>query len=409
MLLPAEGVIFTALAGSGITQATTKSTPPAFLSTASVLYEYPSPAAVYGSSPFTEQGWHNLRAVPMSRSPAACISRAQSIRRVRVLAIVLLGWAAFANQSAAEDTLPSWNDGPSKSAIIEFVAKTTTAGGSDFVRPAERIAVFDNDGTLWCEQPVYFQFMFVLDRVKALAPQHPKWREQEPFASVLKGDTKAALASGQKGMLDMMAVTHTGMTTEEFEQIVKQWIATAKHPKYNRPYTELVYQPMLELLAYLRANGFKTYIVSGGGTEFMRPWTERVYGIPPEQVVGSRGRLKFEIRDGRPVLLKLPEIDLIDDHAGKPIGIQTQIGRRPIFAFGNSDGDQQMLQWTATGSGPRFMGIVHHTDDEREVAYDRKSHIGTLDKALDEAKQKHWTVVDMKAEWKTVFADAAKN
>jgi phosphoglycolate phosphatase-like HAD superfamily hydrolase len=279
----------------------------------------------------------------------------------------------------------------------------TTEGGPEFVPPAERVAVFDNDGTLWAEQPMYFQLAFALDRVKALAPQHPEWIAKEPFASLLKGDVKGALAGGERAMLEILMATHAAMTTEEFEGIVKDWLATAKHPRFKRPYNEVVYQPMLELLAYLRANGFKTFIVSGGGVEFMRAWVEKVYGIPPEQVVGSMGKQKFELRDGKPVLLKLPAVDFVDDKEGKPIGIQKFIGRRPIFAFGNSDGDLQMLQWTAAGSGPRFMGLVHHTDAEREWAYDRKSHIGKLDKALDEANAKRWTVVDMKRDWKRVF------
>jgi len=267
----------------------------------------------------------------------------------------------------------------------------------------ERIAVFDNDGTLWAEQPLYFQLVFALDRVKALAPQHPEWKDKEPFASLLKGDLKGALAGGEPAIFQIVMATHTGMTTEEFEKTVTDWIATARHPKTKRPYTEMVYQPMLELLAYLRANGFKTFIVSGGGIEFMRVFSEQVYGIPPEQVIGSSGKLKFELRDGKPVLVKLPELNFIDDKAGKPVGIQQHIGRRPILAFGNSDGDLQMLQWTAAGRGARFMGLVHHTDAEREWAYDRNSHIGKLDKALDEANAKGWTVVDMKDDWKQVF------
>jgi phosphoglycolate phosphatase-like HAD superfamily hydrolase len=305
--------------------------------------------------------------------------------------------------AAATDALPSWNDTATKQAIVAFVEKVTKEGSADFVPQAERIATFDNDGTLWSEQPLYFQFLFVIDRVKALAPQHPEWKEKEPFASVLKGDMKAVAAAGEKGALAMLAATHTGMTTEEFTKTVTDWITTAKHPKTGRLYTEMVYQPMLELLVYLRANGFKTFIVSGGGIEFMRPWTERVYGIPPEEVVGSSGKLKFEMRDGKPVLVKLPEVDLIDDKEGKPVGIQSHIGRRPLMAFGNSDGDLQMLQWTTAGSGARFALIVHHTDAERETAYDRDSHIGKLDKGLDEAAAKGWTVVSMKDDWKTIY------
>jgi phosphoglycolate phosphatase-like HAD superfamily hydrolase len=307
--------------------------------------------------------------------------------------------------SAQTDPLPSWNDGAAKKSITDFVARVTAAVGADFVPVEERIAVFDNDGTLWAEQPVYFQLAFALDRVKALAPQHPEWKTKEPFKSVLANDTKALAAAGEKGMLQLVAATHAGMTVEEFHKAVLDWTATARHPRFDRPYTELVYQPMLELLAYLRANGFKTFIVSGGGVEFMRPWVEKVYGIPPEQVVGSSGVVKFEPgADAKPVLRKLAKMEFVDDAAGKPVGINRFIGRRPIFAFGNSDGDLQMLQWTAAGGRARFMGIVHHTDAEREWAYDRKSHVGKLDKALDEGTAKNWTIVDMKRDWKKVFA-----
>ena len=314
---------------------------------------------------------------------------------------VLLSSVAF-----AADPLPSWNDGPAKQSIINFVKKVTKAGSPDFVPLPERIATFDNDGTLWSEQPMYFQAFFIFDRIKALAPQHPEWSDKEPFASILKGDLKSALAGGEHSVAALLAAAHAGMTTEEFEKSVTDWITTAKHPKTGKLYTEMVYQPMLELLAYLRANDFKTFIVSGGGIEFMRPWTERVYGIPPEQVVGSSGGLKFEMRDGVPVILKTPELVLNDDKEGKPVGIQRHIGRRPIAAFGNSDGDLQMLQWTAAGKGPRFCLYVHHTDAEREVAYDRESHIGKLDKGLDEAAAKGWTVVSMKDDWKTVLPAA---
>ena len=317
-----------------------------------------------------------------------------------VLFCVLMSTTGVAQ---SRDPLPSWNDGAARKAIIAFVEKVTRKGSADFVSPEERIATFDNDGTLWSEQPMYFQMLFSLDRVKVLAPQYPEWKTTEPFASLLRGDVKGALASGQKAMLEIVMAAHAGMTTEEFEKIVKDWIATAKHPTTKRPYTEMVYQPMLELLAYLRANGFKTFIVSGGGIEFMRPWTERVYGIPPEQVVGSSIKTKFEMVNGRPVLIRLPEINFIDDGRGKPIGINEHIGRRPIAAFGNSDGDLQMLQWTAAGSGPRFCLFVHHTDAAREWAYDRTSHIGKLDKGLDHAAQRGWTVVDMKKDWKRMF------
>jgi len=315
-----------------------------------------------------------------------------------VFALLMLASTAF-----AADPLPSWNDGATKQGIIAFVGKVTKDDSPDFAPVPERIATFDNDGTLWAEQPMYFQLLFALDRVKALAPQHPEWKTKEPFASLLKGDVKGALAGGEPAIFQIVMTTHAGMTTAEFDKIVTDWITTAKHPKTKRLYTEMVYQPMLELLAYLRANGFKTYIVSGGGIEFMRPWMEKVYGIPPEQVIGSSIKTQFTMQNGRPVLMRLPGIDFIDDKSGKPVGINKFIGRRPIFAFGNSDGDQQMLEWTAGGRGLRFMGLVHHTDAEREWAYDRKSSIGRLDKALDEATAKGWTVVDMKKDWKTIF------
>ncbi|WP_283950765.1 HAD family hydrolase [Pedosphaera parvula] len=309
-------------------------------------------------------------------------------------------------RSRAADALPSWNDGAAKQAIIQFVTDVTTAGGRKFVPAAERIATFDNDGTLWVEQPMYTQFVFALDRVKTLAPQHPEWKTNEPFASILKGDRKALMATGEKGLVELIMASHAGMTTAEFESLVRDWLAKAQHPRFKRPYTELAYQPMLELLAYLRANDFKTYIVSGGGVEFMRPWTENVYGVPPEQVIGSTVKTKFELRDDKPALMRLPEVDFIDDKAGKPVAINKFIGRRPIFAFGNSDGDLEMLQWTAAGDGARFEGLVHHTDAEREYAYDRNSSIGRLDKALDEARERGWVVVDMKRDWKRVFGES---
>lgn len=317
-----------------------------------------------------------------------------------VLVALILAAPAMAR---AGDSLPSWNDGAAKQSIVAFVEQVTKTGSPDFVPEAERIAVFDNDGTLWAEQPLYFQLIFAIDRVKALAPQHPEWKTTEPFASLLKGDLKAALAGGDRAMLEIVMATHAGMTTAEFEQIVAEWIATARHPTTGRPYTEMVYQPMLELLAYLRANGFKTYIVSGGGIEFMRPWIAQVYGIPPEQVIGSSIKVKYELRDGKPVLLRLPEIDFIDDKAGKPVAINRFIGRRPIAAFGNSDGDLQMLQWVTAGNGPRFCLLVHHTDAEREWAYDRDSSIGRLADGLDEATQHGWTVVSIKDDWNRVF------
>jgi len=305
---------------------------------------------------------------------------------------------------AQTDGLPSWNDGPVKRSILDFIARTTAPGGPDFVPEPERIACFDNDGTLWTEQPIYVQIAFAVDRVKTMAPQHPEWRTREPFRSVLADDRAALAAVGEKGFLEIMAATHTGHTTEEFTKAVVEWLATARHPRFQRPYTELVYQPMLELLALLRAHRFKTFIVSGGGIEFMRPWTERVYGIPPEQVVGSSGVTRYELRpDGTPVLLKEPRIQFVDDGPGKAEGINQFIGRRPVFAFGNSDGDQQMLEWTAAGSGARFMGLVHHTDAVREYAYDRPSLVGQLDKAWDEALRRHWTIVDMKNDWKVIY------
>jgi hypothetical protein len=325
-----------------------------------------------------------------------------------VFTLVLL--LVFANAATAQtiDSLPSWNDGNAKQSIIAFVAKVTEQGSPDFVRPAERIAVFDNDGTLWAEQPMYFQVLFALDRVKALAPQHPEWKTQEPFASLLKGDVKGALADGMKSVVEIIMATHAGMNTVEFEQTVKDWISTAKHPTTKRPYTDMVYQPMLEVLTYLRANGFKTFIVSGGGIEFMRPWSEIVYGVPPEQVIGSSIRVKFEMHEGTPVLIRLPELDFFDDKEGKPVAIHQQIGRRPIAAFGNSDGDLQMLQWTTAGKGLRFALYVHHTDAEREWAYDRESSFGRLDKGLNEAKAEGWTVVDMKQDWKLIYPHEKK-
>jgi phosphoglycolate phosphatase-like HAD superfamily hydrolase len=300
--------------------------------------------------------------------------------------------------------LPSWNEGAAKQAIISFVGRVTESGGADFVPQAQRVAAFDNDGTLWAEQPIYFQLAFALDAIKRMASAHPEWANKEPFKAVLEGDQKTIAASGEHGLLEIVAATHSGMSTEAFAASVDDWLKHAEHPRFKRLYTELAYQPMLELLDYLRANGFKTFIVSGGGVEFMRCFADRVYGIPPEQVVGSSGAVKFEIdSDGKASLIKEPKIEFIDDGPGKPVGINRFIGRRPIFAFGNSDGDQQMLEWTASGDGPRFMGLVHHTDAEREWAYDRTSQIGKLDKALDEATARGWTVADMKKDWKEIF------
>jgi phosphoglycolate phosphatase-like HAD superfamily hydrolase len=326
---------------------------------------------------------------------------------LRASAVVLATGVLSATGTKAQTPstpLSSWNDSPSKQAIQDFVARVTKEGGADYVVPEQRIATFDNDGTLWSEQPMYFQLAFALDRVAALAPKHPEWKTTQPFKAVLEHDMAALGAAGEKGTLEIVAATHSGITTDAFTKIVTDWISTARHPRFERPYNELIFQPMVELLNYLRANGFKTFIVSGGGIEFMRPWVEKAYGIPPEQVVGSSGVTKLQIgADGKPELMKEPAVEFVNDGPGKPVGINRFIGRRPIFAFGNSDGDLQMLQWTAAGGGARFMGLVHHTDAEREYAYDRKSSFGRLDKALDEANAKGWTVADMKSDWRTMF------
>ena len=345
-----------------------------------------------------------------SRFSASSASSCSTLRTTAVkqnllktLSLATIVATMIAASIRAADPLASWNDTAPKQAITALVERVTKLGSADFVPPAERIAVFDNDGTLWSEQPMYFQLAFALDRVKALAPQHPGWKKREPFKSALAGDFKTLAAGGEHALIELIMGTHAGMTTADFERIVKDWIGTARHPRTGKLYTEMVFQPMVELLAYLRANGFKTFIVSGGGIEFMRPWTERVYGIPPEQVVGSSIKTRYEVRDGQPVMVRLPELNFIDDKAGKPVGIQEHIGRRPIMAFGNSDGDFQMLEWTTGGKGPRFALIVHHTDADREWAYDRESHIGKLDKGLDEAPKRGWTVVNMKNDWKRVF------
>lgn len=305
--------------------------------------------------------------------------------------------------TAQTDPLLSWINGATKSRIVAFVEAVTKPGGKDFVPPAERIAVFDNDGTLWSEQPVYFQLAFALDRVRELAPRHPEWKTTEPFRSVLAGDMAGVAAGGEKALLQIIAASHAGNTSEEFGQIVSHWLATARHPGFKRPYDQLVFQPMLELLDYLRANGFRTYIVSGGGIEFMRVFAERVYGVPPEQVIGSSIETEYQVRGGRPVIVRLPEIDFLADKAGKPVAIHKFIGRRPIAAFGNSDGDFQMLEWSTSGPGRRLGVIVHHTDAEREFAYDRDSHVGRLARGLDEAASRGWTVVDMKNDWNRVY------
>ena len=321
-------------------------------------------------------------------------------KRTLVWVLTLVSMSVCADSAIAQgnEPLPSWTDSKAKQSILSFVRKATTPGSPDFVPVADRIATFDNDGTLWAEKPLYFQLFFAIDRVEELAPLHPEWKTQEPFASLLKGDVKAALAGKEKSAVELVMATHAGMTTAEFEKIVKDWIATARHPETKRLYTEMVYQPMLELLAFLRAHDFKTFIVSGGGIEFMRPWAEAVYGIPPEQIVGSSIKTRFEMRDDGPVLVRLPDVNFIDDKDGKPVGINSHIGRRPVMAFGNSDGDLQMLQWTTAGKGPRFGLVVHHTDAKREFAYDKGAT-----KALKEAQAKGWTVVDMKRAWKVIY------
>ncbi len=328
--------------------------------------------------------------------------------RHRAVSVCALVSAIIAVRTAPADdgtALRSWNNTGPRREIVDFVERVTTEGSDDFVPVPERVAVFDNDGTLWCEQPLYFQLFFALDRVNSLASEHPEWQTQQPFAAIIANDREALAKLTEHDIATILAATHSGMTTAEFAAVASAWLQTARHPVYNRPYTELVYQPMLELLGYLRANGFKTFIVSGGGIDFLRVFAEEVYGIPPEQVIGSSSKTKFEMRDGQPVLVKLPEIGSIDDKEGKPINIHLHIGRRPVMAFGNSDGDLQMLQWTTAAAGPQFGLLVHHTDAEREYAYDRGSHIGKLDKALDVARERGWTVVDMQADWKTVFAE----
>ncbi|MBS0205485.1 MAG: haloacid dehalogenase-like hydrolase [Planctomycetes bacterium] len=327
-----------------------------------------------------------------------------------ILAASFVGMLTIAaTLTCAADPLPSWNDGPAKKSLVDFVEKVTNAGSPDFVPVAGRIATFDNDGTLWCEKPMPVQLYFALDRVKGLASQHPEWKNKGPFAFLLNGDLKTAAAGGERSLMELVMATHTGMTTVEYERIVKDWIATAKHPTTGKRFVDMTYQPMLELLAYLRANGFKNYIVSGGGIEFMRPWAEAAYGIPPEQVIGSSVKTKFELRDGQPVIVRLPELNFIDDKEGKPVAINLHIGRRPIAAFGNSDGDLQMLQYTGAGDRARFCLYVHHDDAAREYAYDRTDHLAKLDKGLDAAAAKGWTVVSMKNDWKTVFPAAQED
>jgi hypothetical protein len=325
-------------------------------------------------------------------------------RRAAITGLAYLGLVLTSPAFAQNDPLPSWNVGAAKAAIVDFVGRVTREGGPDFVPVEQRIAVFDNDGTLWSEQPMYFQAAFMLDRIRAMAKDHPEWKQMQPYKAVLDGDIKS-IAADQKSLLQLVAATHSGISVAAFAALVEDWTKTARHPQFDKPYVELVFQPMLELLTYLRANGFKTFIVSGGGVEFMRPWVPQVYGIPPEQIIGSSGKTEFRLNDGKPVIFKLPEVEFIDDGPGKPVGINRFIGRRPIFAAGNSDGDLQMLQWTTLAEGPRFGLLVHHTDAAREWAYDRKSAFGKLDKALDEAPSRGWTVVDMKSDWKVIYPE----
>ena len=321
-----------------------------------------------------------------------------------ILMSALIALASLAEARA--DDLPSWTDGPVKQAVVEFVTAATTEGSPGWIAPTDRIATFDNDGTLWAEKPMYFQAMFVMDRVRALAPEHPDWATTQPFKAVLEGDMHALAEAGQKGLMELVAATHSGMTADEFEAIVKDWIATARHPTLDRPYTSAIYAPMVELLAYLRANGFETWIVSGGGIDFMRPWVEGAYGIPPQQVIGSQIAESYQVIDGKPQMVRESGIFFVDDGPGKPVGIHRHIGKRPVLAVGNSDGDYQMLEYVTAADGPRLGLILHHTDAAREFAYDRESHIGKLDKALTDAPEKGWVVIDMARDWKTVFPPA---
>jgi phosphoglycolate phosphatase-like HAD superfamily hydrolase len=328
----------------------------------------------------------------------------KSIQLFMVLIVALSANLIFSIPVTAADPLASWNDRPAKKAILEFVAAVTDKNSKDYVKPSDRIATFDNDGTLWIEYPMYTQMLFAFDRVKVLAPQHPEWRTRQPFKGVLEGDTKAVGATGVKGLMEIILATHSGMTAAEFEQEVSNWLAITKQSRFKRPYTELVYQPQLELLTYLRANGFKTFIVSGGGIAFMRPISKKTYGIPPEQVIGSSVVVEFQVKDGKSELVRIPKINFINDKAAKPVGIYQHIGRRPILAFGNSDSDMQMIEYTMGGEGRRLGLFVHHTDADREFSYDRKSHVGKLDKALDQADANGWIIVDMKRDWKEVFS-----
>jgi phosphoserine phosphatase len=319
------------------------------------------------------------------------------------LALVTIALIAGPVAVEAEEALPSWKDGAARQAIIAFVDRVTGEGSASYVPPAQRIAVFDNDGTLWAEQPIYFQLIYAVDQINRLAPEHPEWKTEDPFRSALAGDMKTVLAGGTHAVLELVMASHAGMTSEDFAAAVLDWTTSARHPDTGRLYTDMTYQPMLELLDYLQKNEFKTFIVSGGGTDFMRVFAEEIYGVPPENVIGSSIEAKYEVRDSGPVIVKVPEISFIDDKEGKPVGIYQHIGRRPIFAAGNSDGDFEMLEWTAAGDGERFMLLVHHTDAEREWAYDRESHVGRLDKALDEARPRGWTIVDMKKDWEVIY------
>ena len=318
------------------------------------------------------------------------------------LALVVALTACAARQPT-EDPLPSWTDGPSKQRIVDFVTSVTDSSGDNFVPANERIATFDNDGTLWSEQPLYFQLLFVLDRIRSLAPQHPEWTNTQPFQAVLENDWEALKAAGTPGLSKLSMAASTGMTTEAFAAIVREWIASARHPSSGKPYTQMVFQPMLELMNYLRSNDFKVFIVSGGGLGFMRPWTEAVYGIPPDQVIGSSIETRYEVIDGKPVIVRMPELHFYNDKGAKPIGINRFIGRRPILSAGNSDGDFQMLEWTTSGDGARLGLLVHHTDAKREWAYDRDSSIGHLEKGLDSMGQKGWLRVDMARDWKVIY------
>jgi phosphoglycolate phosphatase-like HAD superfamily hydrolase len=318
---------------------------------------------------------------------------------------MFLAMALTTPAAAQTPVLASWRDGPTKQAIVDFVERTTKPGSPDFIAPADRIAVFDNDGTLWSEQPMYFQFLFALDRVRALAPEHPEWKTTAPFKYVLDNDLKALMAGGDEGLMPIIAATHAGMTTEQFTSTVRDWMADARHPVTKRRYDAMVFKPMQELMQYLRANGYGTWIVSGGGQEFLRAWCEAAYGIPPQQVIGSYAGLKYQA-GATPSILKTEQPELVDDHAGKPVGIQRFLGRRPVMAFGNSDGDFEMLEWTTTGPGPRFAALVHHTDAKREFAYDRESHVGKLARGLDEAPKRKWVLIDMARDWETIYPDS---